>query len=49
MLFYTIWIGDVRILNMPESAEICPNVVTFYVTLDKCNLECDFGNIPEIA
>ena len=34
---------------MPESAEICPNVVTFYVTLDKSNIECDFGNVPEIA
>ena len=26
MLVYTIWTGNVRILNMPESTEICPNM-----------------------
>ena len=26
VLVYTIWTSNVRILNMPQSAEICPNV-----------------------
>ena len=26
VLVYTIWIGNARILNMPESTEIYPNV-----------------------
>ena len=26
VLVYTSWTGNARILNMPESAEICPNV-----------------------
>ena len=39
MLIYAIWTGNIRTLNMYESAEIYPNVgkhVSIYVTLWIC-------------
>ena len=47
VLVYTIWAGNARILNIPESTELCPNVGQIF--LDKCNQEFNFQNMAEYA
>ena len=46
VLLYTIWIGNSKILNMPESAEM-PKCGQIF--LHNCNKNCNFVDLPEYA